>query len=104
MKRDMDLVREILRYVENRAAGQREISQIEIEGYDEATIAEHVDLLTDAELLEATIAEQRNPTRIFYSVSKVTWKGHEFLAAARDRQHLDSSEGSDYQTRVSDHL
>ena len=43
MKRDMDLIRKILFYVEdNYIAGQIWISEITIEGYDANVITEHV--------------------------------------------------------------
>ena len=43
MKRDMDLIRKILLYIEdNYKPGQEWIREIILEGYDESTITEHI--------------------------------------------------------------
>ena len=86
MKRDMDLVREILTSIED--------SQVAIPGWDpqtlvvgalkpEAEVGYHVGLLQDAGYVTAieTTSMGRNH-RTFLGV-KMTWEGHEFLDAVR---------------------
>ena len=86
MKRDMDLVREILTSIEE--------SKVTVPGWDpqtlivgalrpEAEVGYHIGLLVDAGYVTAidTTAMGRN-YRTFLGV-KMTWEGHEFLDAVR---------------------
>ena len=80
MKRDMDLVREILFAVE-RDEGLEALS----EKYGNALVAGHVAILKDAGLVEAKIFGSdllRVPSAAH--ISRLTWAGHEFLDNARD--------------------
>jgi Hypothetical protein (DUF2513) len=53
MKRDMDLVRQILLQVQ--AKDEEELGQkpLEIDGYDLATVARHVEIMQEAGLVDA---------------------------------------------------
>ncbi|MCF6156804.1 MAG: DUF2513 domain-containing protein [Candidatus Brocadia sp.] len=53
MKRDMDLVRQILLAIEAHKDMKQKI-KLEIEGYSEEQIMYHVKILADAGLIEAT--------------------------------------------------
>ena len=84
MKRDMDLLRQMLLLLEATSAteeyGGRRLS---VDGYDEYTIAEHGRLLLDAGLIEGeVIATFGGPPRLW--IRRLTWGGHEFLDAARN--------------------
>lgn len=83
MKRDLKLVRMILLDVEATAPGEV-IQGFTEEGYDERTIAEHVRLLIDADLLEGEIVRQFGTSAHGYAVTGLTWQGHEFLANAKN--------------------
>jgi hypothetical protein len=80
MIRDMDLVRQILRIMEDRAWSDR--GPIHAEGRSEEEIAYHVKLLHEAGLIEAIDASTRSGLR--WVAISLTWDGHEFLDAARD--------------------
>ncbi len=82
MKRDFDLIRMILRQVEDSPPSAAPI-KVEIEGYDNAVIGEHVALLIDAGLLEGVIVQTISDPRSAIP-SRLTWDGHDFLNAATD--------------------
>jgi Hypothetical protein (DUF2513) len=84
MKRDMDLIRAILLDAEGRTSPPRlAVAQsTRIEGYDDATIVEHIRMLVDARMVEAHVIETRASSD--WRIERLTWKGHDFLAAARD--------------------
>ena len=77
MKRDLDLIREILLQVEAR--GPKQSMEVEIEGRDRNEIFGHVQLLEEAGFVEVTFTG--GPTSW---VSRITWDGHEFLDSVRD--------------------
>ena len=77
MKRDMDLCRKILLSVEARE-GTVGPARVELEGYTEGEIGYHAKLLADQGLLEG----QDNTHH--YAPRCLTYKGHDFLEAARD--------------------
>jgi DNA-binding transcriptional ArsR family regulator len=81
MKRDMDLVREILVQVANFPDIQNYV--LSIKGYEEQEVAYHIMLLKEAGLLEAATA-QFGDGRLAAQPRRLTWQGHEFLDAARD--------------------
>lgn len=81
MKRDMDLVREILMRVEsfpNYPVGQR----IAISEHSEEEINYHIFLLHDAGLIQGNTNFKGQIDPRF--VHSLTWKGCEFLEAAKD--------------------
>ena len=77
MKRDMDLIREILLLVEGRKPKQP--MDVEIDGRDRQEIFGHVQLLQEAGLVEASF--MGGPIS---EVHRLTWDGHEFLDSVRD--------------------
>ena len=83
MKRDLDLCRRILLWVEEQEHGFVGRSP-EVEGVTDEEIGFHVHLLGEAGLLKTTdrtFLESRSPQAIpLY----MTWAGYEFLAAAKD--------------------
>lgn len=83
MKRDMNLVREILIWTENQEHG-RVSGNPKIEGYAEEEVAYHVHLMEQAHLVKAfdtTSMADKSPQAILI---ELTWDGYEFLDAARD--------------------
>ena len=80
MKRDMDLVRQILVEVEKWPHQHRGV--LAFEGRSHEEIAYHVKLLCQAGLMEAIDAT--STSGLNWIPRSLTWEGHEFLDAARD--------------------
>src|SRR5262245_18205985 len=81
MKRNMELVREILLRIERD--GRPELSQVpSIDGHDEGTVTSHVALLMDAGLISAIDASTMDSED--YIQLGLTWSGHECRDNVRD--------------------
>lgn len=83
MKRDMDLIRLILLQIEETHFDTA-LYGLEIEGYDNATIAYHCHLLHDAGYVftyDELCAEDGTDD---FAVGALTWAGHEYLERIRD--------------------
>jgi hypothetical protein len=82
MKRDMDLVRQILLALESEPDGSTG-SELTIDGYSDAQVGYHVLIMMEAGLLVGaeTTSFGSGPEAI---ASRLTWEGHEFLDAARE--------------------
>lgn len=84
MKRDMDLVREILITLEDHEHGLAPDGDLVIPGYTGETIGYHLVLMNEAGLIVAhptTAFAGPSPSAI---VERITWEGHEFIANARN--------------------
>lgn len=81
MKRDFDLIRNILLQVEAAPAGTPCIRLSVLEGYDQATVYEHIGMLKEAGLLEAAILRGGRGI-LDVHVKRLTWEGHDFIQAA----------------------
>ena len=84
MKRDMDLIRAILLLVEVESSGYAP-QNLEVEGYTQEEIGYHISLLGEAGLAvvhDVTDFGSKSPTG---KIIRLTWAGHEFLDAARER-------------------
>jgi DNA-binding transcriptional ArsR family regulator len=84
VKRDMDLVRALLLYFEYKP-DDRVADKVVIEGYDDLTIRYHLILLYEAGLIEGEREVSKSSSRVIrvYPM-RLTWAGHDFLAAARN--------------------
>ena len=85
MKRDMDLIRQLLLKIEalNLPRGTTKFfdpsdSELQVEGYTPAQIAYHLDLLFDQGFVEG----QRGMTN--FGIAGLGWQGHELLDDIRD--------------------
>lgn len=83
MKRDMDVIRKILMYIEGNFIDVA-LYNIKIEGYDFKTIAYHCKLCFDAELISDYDGEYAECEITDFGVGSLTWKGHEFLDKIKD--------------------
>lgn len=94
MKRDLDLVREILFVMEKSSDSYYSINSLpKIDGYSEQTILYHMRIMTEANLLtqdkgtdvhETVINHQVIKNKRYYEYYSLSWQGHEFLSALRD--------------------
>jgi hypothetical protein len=91
MKRDMDLVRELLLKIEGRVQGPGEWLTLDpvrdddlgIDGFSVADICYHLRLLVDASMLDTP--KSLTSSEVFEIVCKgLSWRGHDFLDSVRD--------------------
>jgi hypothetical protein len=93
MKLDEELVRALLLHVEQHATlPHSDLDLIEIEGRGDAEITYHLEVMAEAGLLKATIdklpdGEDPAIVHVAYSVHRLTYEGHELLAAVRETRH-----------------
>ncbi|MDD4254082.1 MAG: DUF2513 domain-containing protein [Methanofollis sp.] len=84
MKRDMDLIRQILLKIEEYD-GDSEIHNLPVENCSHEEITYHVYLLLDAKLIEGHISYGMDTVKpAGYAIYRMTWAGHDFLDACRD--------------------
>ncbi len=85
MTRDMDLIRTILKWIEDAPLGEYRQRSMAIEGVDRDELAYHVKLLKDEGYIDAVLLGDDDPAPVDFVVRSLTWKGHDFLdAGARD--------------------
>jgi hypothetical protein len=77
MKRDLDLIRDIL--VQAEESDSKHLKPVEIEGRDRREIFGHVQILQDEGLVKASF--MGGPTS---EIHHLTWQGHDYLEAVRD--------------------
>jgi DNA-binding transcriptional ArsR family regulator len=84
VKRDMELVRKLLLFLEEKPDHVvRE--RVELEGYDDVTIGHHLIILYEAGYIEGEPQVSTSSKRIIRVwPNRLTWEGHEFLAASRN--------------------
>lgn len=81
MKRDMDLIREILLKIEDLPVGSAPGQTISVEGYSPKEVWYNARLAQEAGLINAAFL----PNSEDFFVKDLTWKGHEFLDASRNK-------------------
>ncbi len=82
MKRDVDLIRQILLIIEEADDGATKWVDLEIPDRDKVDVAYHVMLLSQAGLIVAINLSSKDG--VDWRPRRLTWEGHEFLDAARD--------------------
>ena len=87
MQLDIELARRILLIAEAAPANQH-VGRIEIPDVDHDVVLEHLELLSEAGLIEAMIRRNSmgGSRNHFAFVNRLTWDGHEFLANAKNEQ------------------
>ena len=90
MKRDMELIRQILLAVEERESRNEDLS---IEGYTEDQVGYHCYLIVDAGLAIGTKVSGSDAKCRKYVVYDLTWAGHDFLDAAREPERWKKAQG-----------
>ena len=81
MKKDMDLIREILLKIEELYVDTA-IYDLTIDGYDMATVAYHCKLLHNAGYIFDYKAQYASNEIYTFSVGALTWTGNEYLEFA----------------------
>lgn len=86
MKRDPELIRKLLIFFEDKPdCTLIDAKTIQIDGHDPVTIQYHLDLMYEAGFLSGEPLLSSSSDRLIGVVpSRLTWKGHEFLDAARN--------------------
>ncbi len=80
MKRDMDLIRNILLEIEKQDINSTHIRPIVVDGYTPMEIMQHVKLMEDHGLVRDCIYDRCYNTY----VRTITWEGYDFLEKIRD--------------------
>src|SRR5665213_1375001 len=77
MTRDMELIRKIFAAIQERKTA--ELYSLEIPDVDPAILARHLEMLHDAQLIDA---QKSAPLRgnLIFAVKDMTWAGHDFAA------------------------
>ena len=88
MKRDMDLVRELLLRFEGEERKTR-LRDVTFDDREPREIDDHLHILDDAGLIR--IAKNPDGTFSARTVVRLTWSGHDFLDAARDQDRWDQA-------------
>ena len=85
MKRDMELVRQLLLFIEqNQEFDSVDSQEIQIDGYSEGQIGYHLKIMVDGGLLDAQDTTTYDSVSYDFFIRSITWYGHEFLDAVRD--------------------
>jgi SOS-response transcriptional repressor LexA len=87
MKRDMDLIRTILLQIEEAPPNVNRI-KLKLDGPSQDEVTEHLRLLIESGLIEAIPFQSNGKER--FLPKRLTWKGHEFLDAARNDRAIAS--------------
>lgn len=83
MKRNFDLIRNLLFLFEEKA-GSSKLENPAIEGFNSDEIAYHCRLLYDAGFLRCECVKSSTSDRIIHAIPfELTWDGHEFLEKIR---------------------
>lgn len=84
MKRDVDLIRQIILQAEQANEKINVGAKFKVKGYDDILVAKHIELLVEAGLLKARLTRTDTDGVVEAYVERLTWDGHEFLDAARN--------------------
>ncbi len=79
MKRDWDLVREILLKVESDTTDNEVLTPSSFPDEKKREVAYHVELLVEADLIDGRVIKTMHSGPAEFIVMRLTWSGHEFL-------------------------
>jgi len=82
MKRNMDLIRDILLVVEADDKGEGRWVTLNIDGVSDVVLTEHLFMMDEAGLIEGNNTSTLSLRD--YQVRRLAWLGHDFLDAIRD--------------------
>ena len=84
MKREMDLVRDLLLQIEQFDQGYGGDVEIEAGDHEPQVVAEHLRLLLEARLIEGDAVPDDEYAFDHILPTRLTWLGHDFLDTVRD--------------------
>ena len=85
MERDMDLMRKILFTIEKEyKPGKENMLGLNIDGYDQLTVAEHCDLLYQAGLVKSYRPIRGGDSIVAFQVGNLTNHGYDYLELIRN--------------------
>ena len=85
MKRDIDLVRKLLLYVEDKTGTNTlDSTTLSVQGHDRLEVGYHIRLLADAGLLNYIDGSAMGDDVPNYLIEGLTWRGHDFVDSIRD--------------------
>lgn len=98
MKLDLDLIRDILLWIEqNQEVAHDDIDDIPLPGRGHHEISYHVARLANEGFIDATTQRVggTEPGEIFqlYTVHAIEWRGHDLLEHLRDKAVMDRAKG-----------
>ena len=82
MKRDMELVREILKKAEE-ANEFLNAKNLETEKYSHDTVGYHIRIMDEGGLISASFKSADRDPYYFVCINRLTWEGHGYLDAVR---------------------
>ncbi|MBG1233984.1 DUF2513 domain-containing protein [Aestuariivirga litoralis] len=82
MKRDMDLIRDLLLEIEKNDDGSGHVVKVEAPGHARTEVVEHLFMLAEAGMIDVLDASSHDGRDVM--VMRMTWNGHEFLDTIRD--------------------
>jgi hypothetical protein len=92
MKRDMDLVREIMLKIEALPAGPPVLYRVgEVE---DLVLLTHLEMLIDAGLVRGKISRSQGSRGDVIGISTLTWEGHEWIDLVRDPRVWDEAKST----------
>jgi hypothetical protein len=83
MKRDMELIRELMLSIESQD-GDFNYESVKAIGYDEPQINYHLELLIEAKLVVGEVHPLMGGFSPIIHIEKLSWSGHEFLENTRN--------------------
>ena len=85
MKRDIDLIRKLLIYLEDKP-DDKMVKELELDGYDKSNIMYHFILMDQAGLIrcEREVSSSTSDRVIMVYPFGLSWQGHELLEASRN--------------------
>ena len=83
MKRDMELIRELILAIESQDSDFN-YESVKAIGYDEPQIEYHLDLLIKQKLVIGEVHPLQGGFSPIFVVEKLSWEGHEFLENTRN--------------------
>lgn len=83
MERDFNLIRRILLSVETKPVGEL-LQDLLYDDTDQYIVAEHVRIMIEEGLIDGKVTDYINGMPPGYLIRRLTWKGHDFLANAKN--------------------
>ena len=89
MKRDLDLIRELLLKIEALPAGPA--AQYRMGEVEDPVLLAHLEMLLDSGLVDGRISRSHGSRGDVIAISGLTWDGHEWIETVRDNRVWDEA-------------